>query len=73
MRRVNSAVVAGLSGALVAAATLIQMFIDWKQSNAMGLENISLKLKLAVVAAAVLSLTALLLGLLPIMKGRKMW
>ena len=29
----------GLSEVLVAVATLIQMFIDWKQSNAIGLEK----------------------------------
>jgi len=63
MRR--ETVLAGLSGALVALATLLQMYIDWRQSGAEGLEHVSLKLKLAVIAATVLTLTALVLGLLP--------
>ena len=70
MRR-GTALLAGLSGAFVAAATLIQMWIDWKQSYAEGLESYSASLKLAVVLAGVFSLAALLLGLLPLLTGER--
>ena len=59
----RGAAVAGLAAALVSLATLIQMYIDYKQSEAMGLENISLKLKLLVLAAFTLSFLGFILGI----------
>jgi len=52
-----------VAAALVALATMIQMFVDWEQSSAMGLEKISLELRVATLAAFLLTMTAFLLGL----------
>lgn len=54
---------AGLSSALVALATLLQMYVDWNQSSAMGLQSISWKLRVATAIAGILTFTALVLGL----------
>ncbi len=63
MRRGGGAALAGVAAALVALATMIQMFVDWEQSSAMGLEKISLELRVATLAAFLLTMTAFLLGL----------
>ena len=55
--------VVALATLFVALATLLQMYIDWEQSGARGLEQLSLRLKIAVVGAALLSLLAALLAL----------
>ena len=52
-----------LGAALVVLATMLQMFVDWEQSDAMGLERISLELRVATLAAFLLTMTAFLLGL----------
>ncbi len=62
---------AGLSSALVALATLIQMYVDWQQSAAQGLQPISWKLRAAVAAAGALTLTALILGLYTASRAKK--
>ena len=54
---------AGLAAAFVAMATMIQMWIDWHQSDAMGLERMSLELKLATATAFLLTLTGFILGM----------
>ena len=54
---------AGIAAALVALATMIQMWIDWHQSEAAGLEWISPELKLAVAAAFLLTFAGFLLGM----------
>ena len=59
---------AALSSALVAAATLLQMYIDWNQMP--RAESLDLRLKLAVVAAGLMTLAALVLGLLAASKRR---
>lgn len=48
---------------MVSAATMIQMYIDYRQSEAVGLENVSLKLKVLVTIAFLLTFTGFLLGL----------
>ncbi len=64
MRRGGGAAGAvALATAFVAVATILQMYIDWEQSGARGLEAMSLKLRLAVVAAGLLSLLAALLAI----------
>ena len=63
MRRGGGAAAAGLAAALVALATMIQMFVDWEQSSAMGLEKISLELRIATVTAFLLTMTAFILGM----------
>ena len=55
--------VVALATLFVALATLLQMYIDWEQSGARGLEQLSLRLKLAVLGAGLLSLLAALLAL----------
>ena len=56
-------VLAGLGAAMVSAATMIQMYIDYRQSEAVSLENVSLKLKVLVTIAFLLTFTGLLLGI----------
>jgi len=63
VRRGGAAAAGGLAAALVALATMIQMWIDWHQSEAAGLERISPELKLAVAAAFLLTLTGFILGM----------
>ncbi|BES81252.1 hypothetical protein [Pyrodictium abyssi] len=59
----DHAALAGLGAAMVSAATIIQMYIDYQQSNAAGLENVSLKLKILVTVAFLLTFTGFVLGL----------
>ncbi|AEM38396.1 hypothetical protein Pyrfu_0525 [Pyrolobus fumarii 1A] len=67
MRR-STGILAALSSALVAAATLLQMYIDWNQMPRSA--QLDLRLKLAVAAAGLLTLAALILGLLAASKRR---
>ena len=54
----------GLAAALVALATMIQVWIDWHQSDAMGLERMSLELKIVVAMAFLLTFTGFPLGMM---------
>ena len=66
MRRAG--LLAGLSSALVAAATLLQMWIDWNQEPRSA--QLDLKLRLAIAAVGILTLLALVLGLIAAAKRR---
>jgi hypothetical protein len=65
--------VVALATMMVAIATLIQMWIDYEQSGARGLEAMSLKLRVAVVAAGLLSMLAALLALSASSGGGRRW
>ena len=64
------AALAGLGAAFVSLATMIQMYIDYTQSNAMGLETVSTKLKLLVVVAFTLTFLGFVLGMTASAKRR---
>ncbi|BEP17257.1 hypothetical protein PYJP_06090 [Pyrofollis japonicus] len=63
--------IVALATALVAIATIIQMYVDYEQSGARGLEAMSLKLRVAVILAGVLSLLAALLAIAAGSGGRR--
>ena len=56
-------VLAGLGAAMASAATMTQMYIDYTQSNATGLENVSLKLKILAIVAFLPTFMGFALGL----------
>ena len=64
----RAGLLAGLSSALVAAATLLQMYIDWNQMP--RAESLDIKLKLAIAVTGLLTLAALILGLIAASKRR---
>ena len=64
----RAGLLAGLSSALVAAATLLQMWIDWNQEPRSA--QLDWKLRLAIAAAGLLTLAALILGLIAASKRR---
>ena len=59
----SKVILATLGVALVAIATLIQMTVDWFQSDAMGIA-FPMKLKLLTLTAGGLTLLALILSIL---------
>ncbi len=59
--RTGASLLAALSSALVAMATMIQMWIDWHQMPRS--ESLDLRLRVAIAAAGFLTLLALILGL----------
>ena len=58
----SRAVLAGLGVLFVGLATLIQMIVDWEQSEAQGVPMPS-TLKLLVLAAGLLTLASIAIGL----------
>ena len=58
----RAGVLAGLATAMVAGATLIQMWIDWNQMPRTA--QLDVKLKIAIAAAGLLTIVAMVLGLL---------
>ena len=58
----SRAVLAGLGVLFVGLATLIQMVVDWEQSEAQGVPMPS-TLKLLVLAAGLLTLASIAIGL----------